>query len=156
MAGRGPAPRPTVFKIAEGNPGKQALNKREPQPKVVEPHMPAWLDQEAATEWRRIVPILMDMRILTEADGIALATYCETYSTYVKASKVLQDDEFTFLNEKTGVAHARPEVQIVQTCRRDIKTFAQEFGMTPSARSRMVMIGQEEDSDGDSMRSLLS
>lgn len=145
MGRRGPAPQPTELKVLNGNPGKRPLPKAEPKPPAIEPEMPGWLDAEASKEWTRIVPILLRMKVLTEADGTALATYCEAVSTYAEASRVLQRDGFAFLNEKTGVEHARPEVSIVQQCRVIIKAFCQEFGMTPSSRSRMVMVVPERE-----------
>ena len=45
----------------------------------------------SAVEWRRIVPILLRMRVLTEADGIALACLCQSYSTLVKAQQKLNE-----------------------------------------------------------------
>lgn len=153
MPGRGPAPQPTALKVLRGNPGKRPLPKNEPMPDANEPHMPAWLDEDARAEWRRIVPILLKMKVLTVADGAALAVYCEAYSTMGQALKTLHQDGPTFISPKTSVEHARPEVGIVQQCRMHIKAFCQEFGMTPSARSRMIAIGQEE--SGSSMEDLL-
>ena len=67
---------PTVLKLMAGNPGKRPLNKREPQPRRTTPRCPAWLNKKAKTVWRRIVPELRDMGILTVVDGEALAAFC--------------------------------------------------------------------------------
>lgn len=85
MGYRGPIPKPTVVEIAEGCPGKRAVNRREPQPRVRIPKCPAHLDPRAREEWKRLVPILRRMRVLTEADGMVLANLCQSYSTMVKA-----------------------------------------------------------------------
>lgn len=47
MAQRGRKPIPTAIKELEGNPGKRALNKKEPKPKRKAPKCPMWLDIEA-------------------------------------------------------------------------------------------------------------
>jgi P27 family predicted phage terminase small subunit len=148
MGRRGPAPQPTALKVLNGNPGKRALPKDEPKPDPFEPHMPAWLDDDARAEWRRVTPILLKMGLLTVADGAALAVYCEAYSTMGHALRTLQEDGPTFISPKTSVEHARPEVGIVQQCRVAIKTFCQEFGMTPSARSRMIAQSDEREKSG--------
>ncbi len=153
MGRRGPAPQPTALRILNGNPGKRALPTDEPKPDSSEPFMPAWLDADAREEWRRIVPILLKMGVLTVADGAALATYCEAYSTMGHALGVISEEGTSFTSPKTGVEHLRPEVQIVQQCRVAIKAFCQEFGMTPSSRSRMVMASDDKPKDG--MESLL-
>ena len=73
MGYRGPTPKPSVIEIAEGCPRKRPVNRREPMPRTVAPKCPAHLDELAQKEWRRLVPILRRMRVLTEADGMALA-----------------------------------------------------------------------------------
>jgi P27 family predicted phage terminase small subunit len=90
MGLRGPAPKPTAIRIIDSNPGKRPLNGREPQPDAVEPRCPDHLDKDARKEWRRLVPILLRMRVLTEADGYSLANLCQAYSTMAKAQQKAQ------------------------------------------------------------------
>ena len=54
MATRGRKPTPTAIKELEGNPGKRALNDREPKPQKKAPACPKWLEDEAKKEWRRL------------------------------------------------------------------------------------------------------
>ena len=57
MGRRGPAPKPTAIKKAEGNPGKRKLNTEEPQPLPGVPECPDHLDatsespEEEACSW---------------------------------------------------------------------------------------------------------
>ncbi len=148
MGRRGPPPQPTALKVLNGNPGKRALPKAEPKPDPSEPFMPAWLDEDARAEWRRITPILLHMGVLTIADGAALAVYCEAYSTMGHALKTIEEEGPTFVSPKTMVEHLKPEIMIIQNARSAIKAFCQEFGMTPSARSRMTTSSDRKDSDG--------
>src|SRR6266702_3836517 len=85
----GPVPKPTGLRIYEGNRSHRPLNDREPTPLTGEPMMPSYLDREARKEWRRLVPILMTMPVLTEADGLALANLCTTYSQLVQAQRLM-------------------------------------------------------------------
>ena len=83
MQGRKPIP--TAVKELRGNPGHRPLGDREPQPKVGEPPMPSGLSRYAKQAWKRIVPILLDMGVLTVADGDALMLYCEAYASWKTA-----------------------------------------------------------------------
>lgn len=65
--------KPLALKLLEGNRGKRKLNKREPTATRDEPKMPRFLLPAAQEEWKRIVPILLELRVLTIADGSALA-----------------------------------------------------------------------------------
>ena len=47
MATRGRKPTPTAIKELEGNPGKRALNDKEPKPVKKAPACPKWLEDEA-------------------------------------------------------------------------------------------------------------
>jgi phage terminase small subunit len=83
MQGRKPIP--TAVKELRGNPGHRPLDDREPQPKVGEPPMPSGLSRYAKQAWKRMVPILLDMGVLTVADGDALMLYCEAYASWKTA-----------------------------------------------------------------------
>ena len=73
MAQRGRKPIPTAIKELEGNPGKRALNIKEPKPKRKAPKCPTWLDNEAKKEWKRTAKQLEQLGILTEVDMAAFA-----------------------------------------------------------------------------------
>ena len=62
---RGRKPKPTMIKVLEGNPGKRAINDREPEPPAGIPECPDFLDEEARAEWFRTAKVLSDMRLLT-------------------------------------------------------------------------------------------
>ena len=66
MAQRGRKPKPTAVKVLEGNPGKRSLNTGEPKPEKKAPRCPAWLEDEAKKEWRRMAKQLEHLGILTE------------------------------------------------------------------------------------------
>ncbi len=49
------------------------LNELEHKP----PACPDQLDAEAKHEWKRLVQLLLRVRVLTEADGLVLANFCQ-------------------------------------------------------------------------------
>lgn len=148
MGARGPAPKPTALKELAGNPGKRALNAREPQPRTKRPKMPEHLTDDAKKEWKRLVRELGAMELLTSADADALAMYCQTYDNWVKASKKLADGGMVTKTEN-GYPIMSPYVTIVNQCLRTMKQLLTEFGMTPASRSRISVPEKPEDDDFD-------
>lgn len=147
MGRRGRAPEPTALKILKGNPGKQALNRNEPEPRDVEPEMPEFLGEVAVAEWNRVVPLLRDMGLLKETDGPTLAAYCQAYQTWRETAEDIRENGLTMTHQITGVPHANPAVAMMQRALNQIRQFSQEFGMTPSARSRMVVSLDKSEKD---------
>ena len=141
----GRPPKPTALKLLTGNPGKRRLQRNEPRPPPQRPPCPVWLDLQAKREWARIVPQLDRLGLLTQLDRAALAAYCQTYSRWVKAEKILQVEGYTCETEK-GYVMARPEVAIANKALATLKGYCTEFGLTPSARGRMHT-GAKEESD---------
>ena len=146
MGYRGPAPKPTVLKRAEGNPGKRTLNAREPQPRSVAPRCPDHLDENAKKEWKRLVPILRRMKVLTEADWMALANLCQTWSTLVKAQVKLTEMGVLY-KSPSGYIMQSPLLAIVNQCVDTITKLSREFGLTPAARSRIIARSEPEPED---------
>lgn len=136
MGYRGPAPKPTAIRVLEGNRGRRPLNDAEPRPDPVPPKCPKHLDAEAKREWKRIVPILTRMRVLTEADGHSLANLCQAYSTMVRAQTKLNESGL-LLKTPSGYVQQSPLLSIVNTCVQTITQLSREFGLTPASRSRI-------------------
>ncbi len=136
MGRRGPKPQPTAQKRLRGNPGKRALNTREPTPELAIPSCPDWLNSDARAEWDRIVPELAAMNLLTRVDRAALACYCQAWSTFKLAQGELDKYGLTMMTGgENGFEMQRPEVAIANKAMQQIKAFAAEFGFTPSART---------------------
>lgn len=137
MSQFGPAPKPTLIRKAEGNPGRRPFNDREPQPDVVRPRMPKHLDKLAQREWRRLVPMLERMRVLTEADGIALANLCFDCSILQQAQEALAKTGLLSKSGRSGLIHQSPLLNIIASTTDRVTRSLREFGLTPSSRSRI-------------------
>ena len=138
----GPAPKPTKIKRLEGNPGKRALNDREPDPTPgCDP--PSWLSAGALAEWQRVYPELSAIGLATVVDQAALSCWCIAVDALERATNQLVATE----------ANPTPEIQITQSgyeavsgaelmrrqAMKDIRAFCQEFGFSPAARSRIAV-----------------
>jgi P27 family predicted phage terminase small subunit len=139
----GPAPKPTALKKLAGNPGQHKLNDAEPKPQAAMMQAPRHLDKVANAEWRRISRELYQLGLLTRIDRAGLAAYCQAYSRWVQASEELEGKPLMLLTEN-GYAYANPLISIINGSLETMKKFMTEFGMTPSARSRIRIEKPEE------------
>jgi len=143
MSFMGRPPVPTALKILAGNPGKRPISDHEPKLEIRAPECPEHLDDVAKREWDRIVPILLRMRVLTEADQIALANMCQTYSTLIDAQKKLKQSGLVYKTQ-SGYVQANPLLAVVNKCIQVISRIQSEFGLTPAARVRLHAEASEE------------
>jgi len=150
MGLRGPAPKPTELVVLDGNPGKRPLNRREPKPRFTTPKCPEYLDETAKMEWRRLVPILKRMRVLTEADYLALGSLCQSYSTLIKAQTKLSEGGLLF-KTPSGYVQQSPLLSIVNSCVETITRLCREFGLTPASRSRLQMLEEPRTNPRDNI-----
>ncbi len=135
---RGRRPKPTTLKVITGNPGKRPLPASEPKPppalKLPEP--PLDLGDDALAEWKRVTPRLLELGLVTEVDLAPLAAYCQAYGRWVDAEAQLENEGLTLTTSKGNVIQ-NPLLGIANKARNDMVRFAAEFGMTPSARTRV-------------------
>lgn len=143
---RGRKPRPTAMKELEGNPGKRKLNVNEPKPSRAAPQCPEWLDEEAKKEWDRMVRHLELLGVITEIDMAAFAAYCQAYSRWKEAEEFITKHG-TIVKTPSGYWQQVPQVSIAQTYLKLMHKFCEQFGLTPSARSRIVAGAGSVDED---------
>ena len=149
----GRKPKPTDIKILEGNPGKRKLNENEPKPLTKAPPCPNWLEPEAKKEWRRLAKALEAMGVLTEADMAAFAGYCQSYARWKEAEERITDRGLV-IRTPSGYPQQVPYISIAQQYLKLMQQFAEQFGLTPAARSRIIA-GNGEGKAVDDMDALL-
>ena len=142
MGKRGPPKKPTALRIFEGNPSRRPLNAREPKPTLGVPRCPGWLSSEAKAEWKRVVPELERLGMLTKIDRAALAAYCQSWAEYVEAVKCVQG-EGTVIEGKRG-PQKNPRCTVMNEAWGRFHKTAIMFGLNPSARSTMVAPGVDK------------
>ncbi|PEL80046.1 phage terminase small subunit P27 family [Bacillus wiedmannii] len=103
---------------------------------------PTWLDSIAKKEFKRIAGELLDLDVITNIDVNALARYCDAYSDYVVATKIVREEglmvEYTNKAAETNkVAH--PLLAKKKQFHEQMKSLEVEFGLTPSARAKIVI-----------------
>lgn len=148
MAQRGRKPTPTAIKVLEGNPGKRQLNTNEPEPEKKAPRCPSWLEEEAKKEWKRLSKQMEQLGILTQVDMTAFAGYCQAYARWKDAEEFITKHG-TIVKTPSGYWQQVPQVSIAQTYLKIMIKFCEQFGLTPSSRSRIVANeGDNKESDG--------
>ena len=145
----GPAPEPYQLKLLKSSrPGYDSGGrplKVPPAFRRIAPKPPAGLGRTAAAHWRRIVPGLQRLDLLKEDDQGALAIMCETWETFVKATKDVRVNGQT-QTLPTGRTLANPSVGIAHAAAREYRAYAAQFGLTPAAETAL---GVKDDGAAD-------
>lgn len=141
---RGRKPIPTHLKIVTGNQGKRPFNPLEPMPEERMPDPPRELCEDGVIEWQRISSELAALGLMTNLDRGVLTAYCDAYGRWAKAKRLMNNaaalDPATggmVIVTMQGNRIQNPLLGIVNKAAADMVRYAAEFGMTPSARSRV-------------------
>lgn len=109
------------------------------------PAAPSWLSSEAKKEWRRVMPILVERRILTTADLGSLESYCTSIGAMREAQAILNVEGLIL----DGKRH--PAFGIMNAAQTTARLAASVLGLTPVDRSRPAI---REDGDDDDLNPL--
>lgn len=134
---RGRPPKPTVLRVIEGNPGHRPILVDEPRPTPGIPTCPKTLKGEARREWRRISRELDHLGLVAKVDRAALASYCFAWARLLEAEQHLADEGGVVAGRQGGPVK-NPWTTIQHQAAAQIKSFATEFGFTPSSRTRIA------------------
>lgn len=143
MGKRGPQAMPSALKILHGETDKRRLNEREPQPAGGLPSCPERLTGAARDEWERLVPILHDMKVGTEADATALELLCETWGRYVEARENEVKGGMVWMSGKKSDSGLpcfvySPYGAIATKLIGHLRPMYASFGLTPSSRTSIA------------------
>ena len=141
---KGRIPRPTKIKILEGERNKNRINKHEPRPHPGRPTCPDHLSSAAKVEWKRIVPQLEEMDLLSKIDRTELALYCQAYARWKKAESVI-NEKGELYKTQSGNVITSPMLWVANKAMEQCHKFLTEFGMTPASRGRISVARPGED-----------
>lgn len=126
--------------------GTKPQLRTEAVPAAIAP-APVWMSIDAAAEWDRVMPVLVDRRILTDADLGSLENYCVAIGTIREMERHLQERGHV-LEGLTGDLKRNPAVGIQSDAMTRARLLAAELGLTPVSRSRPA-IREDRPDDGD-------
>jgi P27 family predicted phage terminase small subunit len=151
---RGRRPKPTVLKILAGNPGKRKVSGDEPRPEKAAKgarRCPAWMPPQGKRLWKSLVPELEKLNLLSKIDDATLEGACANYARALQAEALVKKQGLVIVTDK-GFTIQHPAVSIAKNAWASWLRFATEFGLTPSARSRINIkpsAPSERDADED-------
>jgi P27 family predicted phage terminase small subunit len=105
-------------------------------PEISIPECPPELGVVAKQEWERMTAQLAPLRILTQLDRAALASYCSAYGLWAEATKAIHTYG-AMVKSPSGYPVQSPYVSIANRQTEIMMRIASEFGFTPASRSRI-------------------
>ncbi len=135
-------PEPTYLKLVKGNPGKRALNKREPRPvgRLKEP--PAHLSETEAAGWRYVIDHAPP-GMLKRLDRGALVVWVVAEDLHRRASQEINRSSLLVKSSDKGVPIQNPYLPILNRQALIMLKAASELGFTPAARPRIEVDSRE-------------
>ena len=168
--GRNAKPRSLHIRQGSFRKGRHAgRNAVELAPSVPDPPKP--LEGDAKKEWGRVIACMSLSRVLSKSDGAVLYQYCQLFSETEELSEarerttasiqILEDnlsgmakDEMVPVFQeisKMRQLESRYAMQIRQG-RMAIRQFLVEFGLTPTARTRVSSLPPHDDTQDEKRR----
>lgn len=142
MGQRGPKPLPANVHLLRGNLSKKSASQLRDgvAPPVEIPGCPRHLKGPALKEWRRVTVELEQLGLISHIDRAALAMYCTAWGRHVEAEEKIQALGEAGLVDETpnGFRVQSVWLNISNKAMDQCKSFLAEFGMSPSARSRVT------------------
>lgn len=113
----------------------------------VVPKAPTWLSPEARKEWRRVAPLLVERKTLTEGDLGTLEGYVTAHARMIEAERTIRVEGATYLGTSGPKRH--PAVTTQDAALKTMRLFASELGLTPVSRSRPSIRKDDDGASGD-------
>ena len=107
------------------------------------PNAPTWLSKDARAEWRRIMPLLIERRILTTADMGSVENYCIAIGQIRQLDRAIKIEGLIIQTDKGP--RANPAVRLQADAMSRSLRLAAELGLTPVSRSRPAIRDFEDD-----------
>ena len=139
-----------VVAISTGKIGKEKRLNREIQEKAIkidreqlEISAPAWLSDDAAEEYCRVVREAGKINLLDNMDLSVLAIYADNYSRYIDASEHLQADGSTVMGANNLIPS--PYIAIADKCANTIFKCSAKLGLATTDRLRLIVPTRAEE-----------
>lgn len=140
MTRRGPAPTPEA-KLRLAGSRRAGQCKNAPQPKQSDLQPPEWINDDAKAVWAELAPKLKASGCMTELDENAITRYCVDWVRWKQAILFIEKhgETFPIKDDKGKLKYLQqlPQVAIASKLAQSLMRLDQEFGMTPSSRTRI-------------------
>lgn len=137
MAKSGPPPKPTALRVLQGTAKASDLdNEPRPEGDVRRPYGLKTKHPHLAKLWDTYAPMLERMELLTAADQLAYLMMLSHAAIARECLDTVKEEGLTRRDEN-GVERKHPLLQVFRDNSTQFRMYAQEFGLTPSARARL-------------------
>lgn len=111
----------------------------------VAPPAPDFLSDKAREGWPLLAQELIDLGVLANLDTLALGRLCEVFADIHALRVDVAEEGYTYWNQtRDGRSlKANPAVALLFQAEQIFKGYLTEFGMTPSARTRVTVAGPD-------------
>ena len=138
MAGR--PKKPTALKELTGTIEKSRTNPNEPRPDVAIPDMPVWIKEDVITAslYEQVTQYVVDMRVGTRADGVALALLADQLALYLELRQQVREEGAVIEVEGSQGQLKKlpnPALQPMNAAFANIHKMLREYGLTAASRS---------------------
>jgi P27 family predicted phage terminase small subunit len=141
----GRKPKPTALRLLDGD-RESRINRNEPIPRGLPPQCPEDAADDVRAVWDYTVRELDHMNLAFACDRDALRAYCEAVVSHRKACQILAKSPILVRGAKGNMVR-NPALAAQHAAANTLRLLAVEFGLTPSARSRIEH--READSGAD-------
>ena len=115
------------------------------------PSCPRGLTADDKKVWKKLVPELRTLGLLTVLDGELLAVYCQTYADWLHyRQQIAKYGDMQIIRDDEGKAKYMQQSPYVGMANRSVailKSYAAEFGFSPSSRTRLSVMPPEAEKD---------
>jgi P27 family predicted phage terminase small subunit len=151
MGKRGPRKQPTRLRIARGDPSKEGEHAGEPMPPIGNLTPPSYVIGKSREKWDELIPILVSMKVMTQADLETLARYCVVWEQWCRyLDQMRRGLDVLVIRDKDGKVkymQSAPAATMFVKLGQTLLRIEQEFGLTPSARASMEVSYGETNED---------
>ncbi len=127
---------PDNIKVLQGTARAGRMNPDAPVPPTAAPEPPEWLSSNASEQFRRLTAISASMGTCSPVDVDVFALLASRLEEVEILTATIEDQGRTYLSE-SGLWKGRPEVAMRSEAMRHAHSLLVEFGLTPSARSKV-------------------
>ena len=109
--------------------------------------IPKNLEPEAKTYMQNVLQMLEENGIIEDVDDAAIQMLAYNYSTFIKASTIVEKDGLTVTSDRGNIAE-HPAVKIGRDAQTQALKVMTEFGLTAKSRSKLPKLdeGNNEES----------
>lgn len=147
---RGRRAEPAQSKILKGN-FRGDRHSHGPAVPMGVPKCPAWLPREGKRYWKQIAPQLEAAGLISVLDGAAFTAHCDSLGKFEEVTRRLKSIEDAIDETPQGYQVQHALFTIRNKLWDQVLRSAQEFGLSPAARSKVKTAEQQQlplDGDG--------